>query len=132
MEGYLNDRRERVASFQTLAHAAAALGEHLGFLKPADLTTQICRGYADKRHEQGWRGLPAGQWRPISNGTIIRELVTLRAAMSWAVKEKWIAREPSIEVPSAPPPRERWLTHQEANRLLAACRVGVPCEGVRL
>lgn len=118
LEGYLNDRQDRVASFQTLAHAAAALCEHLGFLKPDNLTTQVCRDYADKRREQGWRGLAAGQWRPISDGTIIRELVTLRAALSWAVKEKWIAREPSIEVPSAPPPRERWLSHQEANRLL--------------
>ena len=54
---------------------------------------------------------PASQKRkkPTSDGTVIRELVTLRAALRWAVEEKWITSEPSIEVPSAPPPRERYL-----------------------
>ncbi|MEG3348365.1 site-specific integrase [Novacetimonas sp. GS1] len=118
MGEYLHDRRSRVASIATLEHASSALCEHLGYLQPDNLTTQVCRAYADKRREQGKRGLPQGQWRPLSDGTIIRELVTLRAAMRWAVREKWIDSAPTIEVPRAPPPRERWLTHQEANRLI--------------
>ncbi|RFD20120.1 site-specific integrase [Komagataeibacter melaceti] len=119
MQGYLEDRRPRVASFASLEHASSAICEHLGYLQPDNLTTQVCRAYAKTRHEQGRRGLPPGQWRPLSDGTIIKELVTLRTALRWAVREKWIDSAPAIEVPRAPKSRERWLTHQEANRLIA-------------
>jgi len=56
----------------------------------------------------------------LSDGTIIREIVTLRAALRWAVNERWIAEANRIEAPSAPHPKERWLTRDEAQRLLDA------------
>jgi integrase len=37
-----------------------------------------------------------------------------------AVKERWIDTAPYVERPSAPQPRERWLTHDEADRLIAS------------
>lgn len=48
--------------------------------------------------------------------------MTLRAALKWAQNQKWIITAPHIEVPSQPPPRERWLTRDEADRLLAAAQ----------
>jgi Zn-finger nucleic acid-binding protein len=51
--------------------------------------------------------------------TILRELVTLRAALRFAQTEKWIADVRYIEVPSQPKPRDLWLTRAEADRLLA-------------
>ena len=56
--------------------------------------------------------------KPTSDGTLIRELVTLRAALKWARAAKWIADLPHIAVPAAPPPRDRWLTREEADRLI--------------
>jgi integrase len=56
----------------------------------------------------------------IQDGTVIRELVTLRAALRWALAERWISSVPYIEVPRQPPPRDRWLTREEADRLLAS------------
>jgi integrase len=60
----------------------------------------------------------------VRPGTIIRELVTLRASLKWAVKDKWISADelPFIEVPSSPPPRDRWLTRQEAEQLLESAQ----------
>ena len=58
--------------------------------------------------------------KPVSDGTIIRELVTLRAALKWARGERWITDVPYIETPSQPEPRDRWLTREEADRLLWA------------
>jgi integrase len=71
---------------------------------------------------EGYQVGPVGARRkkPVKDGTILRELVTLRAALRWSQHEKWIAEVPYIEVPSPPPPRDRWLTRHESDRLLAA------------
>jgi integrase len=61
----------------------------------------------------------ARRTKPIRDGTIIRELLTLRAALKWAQGAKWISDIPHIAVPRQPPPRDRWLTREEADRLLA-------------
>ena len=111
LDAYLEDRRGRVASIGTLEACAKALKRHLGDLEPDHLTKERSRFYARARRTEGHMVGPASQKRkkPTSDGTVIRELVTLRAALRWAVEEKWITSEPSIEVPSAPPPRERYL-----------------------
>jgi integrase len=54
----------------------------------------------------------------VKDGTILRELLTLRAAIRWAAKEKWPVDEPYIPVPCQPTPRTRWLTKEEARRLI--------------
>lgn len=62
--------------------------------------------------------------KPTSDGTIIRELVTLRAALRLAKQAQWwVAGDvPHIEVPSQPAPRDRWLTRAEVDRLLEAAQ----------
>jgi integrase len=123
LEGYLIDRKSRVASFATLTYAAAALNRHLADLIPDHLTRERIRAYVKARHREGYHVGPAAARRkkPVSNGTVIREIVTLRAAFKWAVGEKWIATTPTVEAPSAPKARERWLSRDEADKLLAGC-----------
>ena len=49
--------------------------------------------------------------------------MTLRAALRWAIKSKRISGDlPCIEVPSQPPPRDRWMTRDEADKLLASAQ----------
>lgn len=122
LAGYVEDRRPRVRSIASIEYASAALNSHLGDLKPEHLTRQVCRKYADQRRSEGARTPSRKTKKPLSNGTIIREIVTLRAALRWAVSEKWISEAPQIEAPPAPPPRERWLTRDEAKRLLAEAK----------
>lgn len=119
LDGYEADRTSRVASPETLGYCCAPLREHLGNLSPEALTRERCRWYATTRQTQGRRGA-SGRGQRLSAGTVIRELVTLRAALRWARGEKWITEEPYIEVPSAPVPTERWLTREEFAKLLAA------------
>ena len=125
LDGYLADRKETVASYDTLRHAAAALRRHLGNLQPDHMTRERSRFYASRRRAEGHMVGKAGKQRqkPTGNGTIIRELVTLRAALKWAHSERWITYLPTIDVPKAPPPRDRWLSHEEAMRLLASAKV---------
>jgi Phage integrase family len=108
LDGYEADRKAHVGP--TLKYACAALRSVLGDLPPDLLTRERVRNYAKERRRK----------RPLSDGTIIRELVTLRAALRWAIGERWITQEPLVEVPPAPAPRDRWLTRPEAKRLADA------------
>ncbi len=121
LAGYLADRKDRVAAYATLEACAKSLRRHLGELQPDHLTTERSKFYAKRRRAEGYMVGPpqARRKKPVSDGTILRELLTLRAALKWAVEEKWIKDRPKIVVPRQPAPRDRWLTREEANRLIA-------------
>lgn len=55
-----------------------------------------------------------------SDGTIIRELGVLAAAVNALAEDRIISRAPTVTKPTPPPPRDRWLTRDEAARLIAA------------
>lgn len=55
-----------------------------------------------------------------TNGTTNRTLAVIRAILRKAVNDwEWIDRHPSIKLLPEPKRRVRWLTHQEAEKLLA-------------
>jgi integrase len=120
MDGYLFDREPKVHS-DSISYDCATLKQYLGDL-PADLLNiEQVRAYVQARRKKGAGGAAAAyrtKRRELSDGTLIRELGTLRAALAWAVRRKWIAAAPYVERPEAPPPRDRWLTREEADRLL--------------
>lgn len=123
LDAYLADRRGRVAAFRRLEHAAKPLRRLLarrGALpgeedqpdeaRPAsDIRPKLCRAYAAARRAEG-----------IGDGTIGRELAALRAALRLAFEDEELAALPVVKLPPAPKPRERWLTRDEAARLIAA------------
>jgi integrase len=122
LDGYLADRKPVVRAYGTLEAAAKALKRHLGDLQSAHLTKERARFYTRQRRAEGHIVGPkeARRKKPTSDGTIIRELVTLRAALKWALGERWISEVPKIEVPRQPGPRDRWLAREEADRLLGS------------
>lgn len=68
------------------------------------------------------------KWRTIEGakpGTIRRELGTLVAAANHARKWKLISADdlPVVELPAAPPGKERWLTKDELNQLLEYAKI---------
>lgn len=58
----------------------------------------------------------------VKDGTLRRELGILRAALNHAVKHERLKDAPFIQLPDAPPGRDRWLTRNEAARLLWEAR----------
>ena len=127
LDAYARDRKTNpqrpLASPASLDASAAALQRHLGDLTPEHLDRERCRLYARQRRSEGYV-VGAGATRrrkPVGDGTILRELGVLRAALAWGVGEKWITSAPHVEGPSTPPPRDRWLTREEASRLVAGC-----------
>jgi integrase len=74
----------------------------------ADVTIEMCAKYNKKRGR--------------SAGTVRRELGVLRAAINWSHKHGRLTRPVAVELPDRPEPRDRWLTRQEAARLLRSAR----------
>lgn len=102
-------RRDKVQAPATIAYSAQALIRHIGNLQPHMIAT---RAYIEARSTEG-----------VAGGTIRREVGVLRAALAWAVKERWIERAPHIDAPGSAPPRERWLTRTEVAALIQAAEL---------
>lgn len=92
------------------------LGPFFGHLEPGHITIDLCRQYVAKRRASGKKGATA-------DGTIWTELGHLRTVLLWAEASGLIERAPRIERPSKPKPRERHLTHAEADKLVAAAKM---------
>jgi integrase len=58
----------------------------------------------------------------VGNDTINRERTVLRAALNRAHRKGWLRHVPAVPSLPANPPRERYLTRQEAAKLLRACK----------
>jgi integrase len=76
---------------------------------PEDLTADLCRSYAAARLADG-----------VQAGTVWTELTRLRSALNWAAKRRFIPWPPPyVWTPTKPAARERVLTDDEVDRLLA-------------
>jgi integrase len=73
-----------------------------------EVTKQTCKFY--------------GKERARAPNTVRRELSVLRAAINFAYEEGTITRPVHVELPEPPASRKRWLTRDEAARLVRASR----------
>jgi integrase len=93
-----------------IGYAITALLPFWGSSSVSAITKATCRRYARERG--------------VADGTIRRELGTLRAALNFAHSEGLLTQMVPIELPRRPPARDRWLTKKEAAALLNAARTG--------
>lgn len=107
--GYVEDRAVEGKSTERIKHAWKRLGPAYSDLRPIDISKAVTRDYIAQRGLDG-----------VGPGTIHTELVYLRAALAFAVKQRWLTQVPYIPVPQKPAPREHHLTRKEAQRLLKA------------
>lgn len=100
-----------VAEKPSQADHAKAVQRHLGHLSLGSLTRSQVKLFHQNRRVEG-----------ASNSTIARQCGVLRAAIQWAYKEGWIGKDriPHIEAPKPNPPRDRFLTYEDATALYAA------------
>jgi integrase len=108
---YLDNRAAaKIPGLQRLAYAHKPLAQFFADKPPEIITDRLCRDYQQHRTAAG-----------IAVATIRTELQALRAALAWAHSTGLTAATPVIALPSRGPARERWLTRDEAARLLDAC-----------
>lgn len=107
MGEYIAEKTDkRAASVNAMRASWKALEPTFGSLRPDQITRKLCQEYAGKRYRAG-----------VSAGTVIKDLGVLKAALGWAKK----AGGAVFEMPATPPPRDRYITLDEFNALLAAC-----------
>lgn len=122
---YGEEHAPHVADPARIGYAIDALDEFFGNLKVSDISGAVCRRYASQRRKRGLKDPETGECgppRPVSPGTIRRELGTLRAALEHCHREGHLLSTPGVVLPDRPSPRDRWLTKSEARRLLNAAR----------
>jgi len=57
----------------------------------------------------------------LKPSTINRDLAVLSSALSWAIEKKWIRSRPRIKLPTPYNTMQRFLTREEAKRLIKEC-----------
>jgi integrase len=72
---------------------------------------ESCKKYRKERNRQG-----------AKDGTVRKELGTLRAAVNHDFKEARLLNPPAVWLPPRPPGRDKWITREEAARLLWEAR----------
>lgn len=118
LDAYWDEHAQHVQSAATIACHINWLRQGLGYHEASDLNAGDITTYIRKRA----KGLLGTQC--VSNGTIRRELVILKAALKQAVDKRIVRQDqlPTIKLPPAGDPRERYLNIDEIGRLLAEAR----------
>ena len=89
-----------------------SVGPHFGAIPADAVTEEDCKVYTEARRQQG-----------RSDSTIATELGRLRSALLWAERKELIAKAPYIPRPQQAPPRDKWLTREEAKRFREECKL---------
>jgi integrase len=105
---YATERGPKVTAPEVMGRAIEAQTPFWEGRLVGEVTPQACARYCE--------------WRRRSNGTMRRELGVLQAAINWAHKNGRLTRSVHVALPECPEPRSRWLTRQEAARLIRAAR----------
>jgi integrase len=107
LNDYAIERGPKVAGKETLANAITNLAKLWDGKTVAEVPSFVDT-YIKKRDRAA--------------GTVRRELSVLQAAINHSHKRGKLTRSVSVELPPVPPPKERYLTRQEAAKLLKATR----------
>ncbi|WP_300573425.1 site-specific integrase [Phenylobacterium sp.] len=104
---YLDDKDKTAIRAIDLRGAWKQAEPTFGHLRPDQITRDVCRQYRDMRYAAGRKA-----------NTVRKELEVVRAALNFHKKGAVAV----FELPRPPPPKERYLSRDEARRLLKAAR----------
>lgn len=106
MEQYLADKPDR-PGIERARYAWLRLAPVFGHLRPDQIDRPLCRAYVQQRRRA-----------KAADGTILKELSSLRAALRWADKNT----SAIVELPPSPAPKSRHLTREQYRALRDAAR----------
>lgn len=108
LTGYMTEHAPSTGDPARIGYAVAALLPFWGENMAGDVTGTTCRAYA--------------RYRKASDGTVRREMTTLRAAINHDYREGRLTRPVPVTLPARPPSRDRWCDRAEIARLVRAAR----------
>src|SRR5580658_7174320 len=103
---YLDDRGPRITDQPKLERCIGRLNDYWGGKMLSEVTAAECRAYVRSRGKTGGAR---------------NDLETLRAAINHHAKESLHYGTVRVTLPPKGPPRDRWLTRDEAAALIWAC-----------
>lgn len=107
VDTYLADKDKTAVRAVDLRGAWKQASPTFGHLRPDQITRDLCRRYRDQRYATGRKP-----------NTVRKELEVVRAALNWHKR----GDKAVFELPSPPPAKERFLSKEEARRLLKGAR----------
>jgi integrase len=106
---YLDDKEFTGRSLEVAQYHISRLETHFADIRVADLNASVHKDHAKELKQRGW-----------AVGTINKARMFLKAALRHAVKNEYLKSAPHVPMLPAPAAKERWLTHEEIDRLLAS------------
>lgn len=103
---YGQEHAPTVADPARIGYAIEALMKFWGKLAVSAIKGATCRRYAKQRG--------------AADGTVRRDLGCLRAALRYCEREGYLTSAPAVWLPARPPSKDRWITRDEAAKLLRA------------
>lgn len=118
---YMHNRGAEVTDAERLIYINRYLLSHFGRHKPRTITPDVVKSYVRKRASGA---LAREGSTGVNPGTIRRELVHLITCINFGVKAHIVKREsvPHIQLPQAPPPKDRWLSKEEIQNVIALAK----------
>lgn len=107
VDSYLADKDKTAIRAVDLHGSWKQAKDSFAHLRPDQVTREVCREYRDLRYAAGRKP-----------NTVRKELEVVRAALNFHKQ----GADAVFELPSPPPPKERYLSRDEARALLKACR----------
>lgn len=125
---YAEEHAPTVAAPERLAYAMQALLPFWGALPVSAVKKATCGRYAAQRKrpilgpakKNGTK--PIVGWKPISPGTIRRELNCLGAALAYCHGEGYLLTAPKVALPEKPETKQRAMTRSEAAKFIRTAR----------
>lgn len=117
LEYYMENKGFSAESWRDLANMTYVFITVMGKKKLQDLQPEHFAAYCNARRRGAFGKRPAR-----SKGTLSRELRHLQTAIKFCIKAKVLNPEhaPFIPMPEEPPPRSRWLTKDEIQKIKSA------------
>lgn len=118
---YYQQHGPRTKSPDTIKYHLKHLKKYFGQLRPEHVSNRSLQDYAIHRKKEGTKRGSQIVDVPISDGTILREVGTLKSALKFAAGMRWIYQIPEFKAPvDKPSPRDIWLSRKEAIELIEA------------
>ncbi|QYO75608.1 tyrosine-type recombinase/integrase [Devosia salina] len=125
LQMYIEDVAPTTARPEKVSATVLQLGEWWQGMTLADVTGKTCREYVEWRCQQPWKSArPEKTGKPprmVTAAGARRELEDLRAAINHHRKEGYCREHIDVVLPDKSPPKDRWLTRDEAARLIWTC-----------
>lgn len=120
---YLASRKNKVQAYSRLEEACLRLDEKIGYLRLSQINQKIWDDYAATRVKKPNARAKKQNHEQVhvAPGTLRREYNVLRAALNLAVRKDLLTKMPEIEPPQDRAVRDKYVTKQEARKLLDAC-----------